>query len=318
KKGCVVSSNGVREQRDVFPLGRWRRGVFAKEQLDFTLVSSHQGCLKSATGAASPLRHCRQTFHNGPDDFPIAASERHSQQIVAILAAGFRAKVRGAGQQLPKDFEIAVHGGGHERRKTIFVSKIDKRTGTHQALRRFPILLGRCDQQRCPALGIMPVWINVIDQAQFDQRVPLNCNSANKFARRNGDARGRFWSKRRRPEQNQNYDAYPKDESPLEHAHMQGWASYYMCCVQPCNRGWIELRGYLRVSRDWTYPVERCMFPAVQIPTHAFIHFAPVRCTQYIVRRATRGCSDLDCSRRCGRGGQRGRSSIEQSIFKKC
>jgi hypothetical protein len=95
----------------------------------------------------------------------IAAIERHSQQICTIFAAGFRLKLRGAGQQLPKDFEIAVHSGGHERRKTILVSKIDKRTDAHQALGRFPILLRRCDQQRRPALGIVPVWIDVVDKA---------------------------------------------------------------------------------------------------------------------------------------------------------
>ena len=50
-------------------------------------------------------------------------------------------KIGRAGQQLPKDFEMAVHGGGHRWRKTILVSKIDKRTGAQQALRRFPILL---------------------------------------------------------------------------------------------------------------------------------------------------------------------------------
>jgi len=127
----------------------------------------------------------------------------------------------------------------------------------------------------------MPVRIDVIDQAQFDERIALNRDSANKFARRNGNARGRFWSKRCRPEQYQKYDADPKDESPLEHAHMQGWASYYTGRVQLCNRGWIELRAYLRASRDWTYPVERCMFRAVQLPTHAFVHFSPVRCTEY-------------------------------------
>ncbi len=70
-------------------------------------------------------------------------------------------------------------------------------------------------------------------------------------------------------------------------AHMQGWAGYYTGCVQHCNRRWIELRAYLRASRDWTYPVERCMFRAVQLPTHAFVHFNPVRCTQYIVCSAT-------------------------------
>ena len=74
-------------------------------------------------------------------------------------------KIGRAGQQLPKDFEMAVHGGGHQWRKTILVSKIDKRTGTQQALRRFPILLRRCDQQRRSALGIMPIWIDVVDQA---------------------------------------------------------------------------------------------------------------------------------------------------------
>jgi hypothetical protein len=58
-----------------------------------------------------------------------------------------------------------VHGGGHQWRKTIFISKIDKRTNAHQALRRFPILLRRCNQQRRSALGIMPVWIDVVDQA---------------------------------------------------------------------------------------------------------------------------------------------------------
>ena len=70
-------------------------------------------------------------FQNRPDDIRIAAIERRAQQIAAIPAAGFHVKIGGAGQQFPKDFEIAVHGGGHQRRKTVFVSKIDKRTGAH-------------------------------------------------------------------------------------------------------------------------------------------------------------------------------------------
>jgi hypothetical protein len=58
-----------------------------------------------------------------------------------------------------------VHGSGHQWRKTTLVSEIDKRAGAQQALRRFPILLRRCDQQRRSALGIMSVWIDVVDQA---------------------------------------------------------------------------------------------------------------------------------------------------------
>ena len=193
-----------------------------------------------------------------------------------------------------------MHRGGHQRCKTVLVSKIDKRTDADEPLSRFPILLRRCDQQRRPALGIMPVWIDVINQAQFNERVPLNCDSSNEFARRNRNARRRFRSKHRHPEHYQKYDGNPKDESPFEHAHMQGWASHYTGCVQYWNGDRIERRTYLRasppagrrdgftvVNRDWTYPVERCMFPAVQIPTHALIHFDPVRCTQYIVGRAT-------------------------------
>ena len=67
--------------------------MLAEQQLDFALVSSHQGCLKSAPGAGSPLRQCRPKFQNRLDDLGIAAIERHSQQIVAILAAGFRVKI---------------------------------------------------------------------------------------------------------------------------------------------------------------------------------------------------------------------------------
>src|SRR5580698_1338033 len=48
KKGGVVSSDGIREQRHILPLGRWRRGVLAEQQLNFALISSHQSCLKSA------------------------------------------------------------------------------------------------------------------------------------------------------------------------------------------------------------------------------------------------------------------------------
>jgi hypothetical protein len=39
-------------------------------------------------------------------------------------------------------------------------------------------------------LEIMPVWIDVVDQAQFDKRIALNRDGANKFTRRNGNARG--------------------------------------------------------------------------------------------------------------------------------
>ena len=115
--------------------------MLAEQQLDFALVSSHQSCLKSAPGTGSPFTQCGQRFHNKPYDFRIAAIEGHSQQIASIFATSFGMKIGRAGQQLPKDFEMAVHGGGHQWRKTILVSKIDKRTGAQQALRRFPILL---------------------------------------------------------------------------------------------------------------------------------------------------------------------------------
>ena len=76
-----------------------------------------------------------------------------------------------------------MHCGGHQRRKTILVSEIDNGACLYEALRGVPILLGRCNQQRCSALGIMPVRIDVSDQAQFDERIALNRDSANKFAR---------------------------------------------------------------------------------------------------------------------------------------
>jgi hypothetical protein len=115
--------------------------MLAEQQLDFAFVPSHQGRLKSAPRTTSPLRHCGQGFHKKPYDFWTAAIEGHSQQIASIFATGFRMKIGRAGQQLAKDFDIAMLGGGHQRRKTIFVGKVDQCTGTDQPLRRFPILL---------------------------------------------------------------------------------------------------------------------------------------------------------------------------------
>ena len=68
--------------------------MFAEQQPDLILVSGNQACFKRALGAASPLRHQGQAFRNGSDDFWIAAIERHSQYVAAVLAASFRVKVR--------------------------------------------------------------------------------------------------------------------------------------------------------------------------------------------------------------------------------
>ena len=50
----------------------------------------HQGALKSAPGAASPLGHCGPILHNRSDDLRIATIQRQAQQITAILAARLR------------------------------------------------------------------------------------------------------------------------------------------------------------------------------------------------------------------------------------
>jgi hypothetical protein len=68
--------------------------MFAEQQPYLILVSSHEGGFKRALRAASPLRHQGQAFRNGSDDFWIAAIERHSQYVAAVLAASFRVKVR--------------------------------------------------------------------------------------------------------------------------------------------------------------------------------------------------------------------------------
>src|SRR4026209_2530096 len=41
KKGGVVSSDGIREQRHILPFGCWRRRVLAEQQLDFALIARH-------------------------------------------------------------------------------------------------------------------------------------------------------------------------------------------------------------------------------------------------------------------------------------
>src|SRR6266481_2059554 len=158
----------------------------------------------------------------------------------------------------------------------------------------------------------------MLDQAQVDQRIALNGDSPNQFLGRDRDSRRRLGTNVDRPKQYQKSDACRKDESLLKRAHKQGWARKYTTFVKECSTSATGLRARLRVSWHWTYPVERCILSAVQIPTDAFIHFYPVRCTQYIVCDDTRGRPNVQCSPECFRGGGRkGRgSSIEQCLCK--
>ena len=179
-----------------------------------------------------------------------------------------------------------MHGCCHQRRKAILICNINQRPDVKQSVSRFPILLRHCDQQRRAPLRITPVWVDALDQAQVDKGIALNRDSPHEFFRRDGDARRRFRPNGHCPQkdQNQNCNAGRKDDSPLERVH---WAGNYTSFVNKCGIITTKSRARLRVSRDWTQPVERCMFPAVQIPIHAFVHFYPLRCTEYIVCGAT-------------------------------
>src|SRR6266566_9364797 len=140
----------------------------------------------------------------------------------------------------------------------------------------------------------------------------MNRHRPNQFFGRDRDARRLFGANGYSPKQDQNHNACGKDESPLELAHKQGRDPTYTSFVKQSRTASTEPRWRFCVSRDWTCPVERCMFSAVQIPTHAFIHLVPVRCTQYIVCGATRGRPNFQCSCCCG-GGRQGRGpSVEQ------
>src|SRR5439155_13587062 len=167
---------------------------------------------------------------------------------------------------------------------------------------------------RRASLRIAPVWIDMFDQAQVDQRIALNGDRANQFLGRDGDARRRLRANRYRPKQYQKHDACREDEPPLERTHKHSWAGNYTRFVKKCSTATIELRAHLSVSRNWTCPVERCMFSAVQIQTDALSHFVPVRCIQYIVRSATRGRPNFQCSSGCG-GGREGRRSPTEQCF---
>src|SRR6266516_1841521 len=111
----------------------------------------------------------------------------------------------------------------------------------------------------------------------------MNRHCPNQFFGRDRDARRLFGANGYSPKQDQNHNACGKDKSHFELANKQGRDPTYTSFVKQSRTASTEPRGRFCVSRDWTCPVERCMFSAVQIPTHAFIHLVPVRCTQYIV-----------------------------------
>ena len=138
-----------------------------------------------------------------------------------------------------------MHRCRRERRKTVFISKINLCTGIHEPSRRSPILLRRCNQQRRAPLRIAPVWIDVLDQAQVDQRIALNRDGPNQFLGRDGDTRRRLGANGDRPKQYQKYDACPKDESPLKRAHKKGWAEKYTSFVKECSTSATKLRAGL-------------------------------------------------------------------------
>ncbi|PYI63411.1 MAG: hypothetical protein DMF07_10290 [Verrucomicrobia bacterium] len=142
-------------------------------------------------------------------------------------------------------FGIAVHRCRHQRRKTILIGKINQRTGVKEPMRRFPILLRCCDQQRRASLRIAPVWIDMFDQAQVDQRIALNGDRANQFLGRDGDARRRLRANRYRPKQYQKHDACREDEPPLERTHKHSWAGNYTRFAKKCSTATIELRAHL-------------------------------------------------------------------------
>jgi hypothetical protein len=76
-----------------------------------------------------------------------------SKSLPSLL--GVRLKIRRAGEQRPKHFEIACIAAAISGVKSFCHDRHGPRV--YEALRCFPLLLQRCNQQRCPALGIMPV-----------------------------------------------------------------------------------------------------------------------------------------------------------------
>ncbi|PYK28092.1 MAG: hypothetical protein DME52_02075 [Verrucomicrobia bacterium] len=89
-----------------------------------------------------------------------------------------------------------MHRCCHERCKTALIGKIDLCTGVNEPARRFLILLRHCNQQRGAPLRVAPIRIDVLHQAQVDERIALNGDSSNQFFRRHRYTRRRLGTNR--------------------------------------------------------------------------------------------------------------------------
>ncbi|PYL61665.1 MAG: hypothetical protein DMF24_06565 [Verrucomicrobia bacterium] len=97
--------------------------------------------------------------------------------------------------------KIAVHRCCHERCKTVLIGKVNLCARVNEPARRFQILLRHCNQKRGAPLRVAPIRIDVLHQAQVDERTALNGDGPNQLVRRDRDTRGRLGANRYRPKQ---------------------------------------------------------------------------------------------------------------------
>jgi hypothetical protein len=93
-------------------------------------------------------------------------------------------------------------------------------------------------------LFVASVWIDSFHQTQIDERIALNRDGPHKFLRRDNDARRRLRPDCDGPHNNQNqgYNARSEDKSPVEDAHIDGWAANYTIFVKESGTAGTELR----------------------------------------------------------------------------
>ncbi|PYK46126.1 MAG: hypothetical protein DME53_03670 [Verrucomicrobia bacterium] len=89
----VAACDRIRKKRHVLPVGcRWRR-MFAKEPLNFVLLSGLERPGQSASRAGCPIPCRRQTLEHGFDDLRISAIQSKRQEILSVRAWLFRVKI---------------------------------------------------------------------------------------------------------------------------------------------------------------------------------------------------------------------------------
>src|SRR5262249_42930063 len=94
------------------------------------------------------------------------------------------------------------------------------------------------------ALAVASIWIDVFHQTQIDERIALDRDGAHQFVRRNCDACRRLWPDGDCPQkdQNQGCNARSQDKSPVEDAHIEGWAANYTIFFKESGTAATELR----------------------------------------------------------------------------